>query len=67
MNVYGGIRRFEPERYLGEGHRNAIARGLHRYWQAQPLCADCGKTRVRRWGKGYCYRCKVKRDLKGTL
>ncbi|KKL93407.1 hypothetical protein LCGC14_1875030 [marine sediment metagenome] len=61
-DVDGGLRPYEPERYLSNEHRSAIHRGMRRYWQSQPLCADCGKVRVRRWSKGYCYRCKVKRE-----
>ena len=50
------------EVYLSDRHKLAIRRGLHRYWQSQPWCAGCGKVKVRRWSKGYCYRCKVKRE-----
>ena len=62
MSVDGGIRPHEPEKYLSNKHRSAIHMGLRRYWQSQPWCADCGKVKVRRWAKGYCYRCKVKRE-----
>ena len=50
------------EQYLSDQHRGAIRRGMRRYWREQPWCSDCGKVKVRRWGKDLCYQCKVKAE-----
>ena len=50
------------ETYLSDPHKAAIRRGVRMYWRSQPWCQVCGRVRVRRWSKGYCYRCKVKRE-----
>lgn len=69
MNVDGGIRQFEPERYLSEKHRQAVRRGLIRYWRLKPYCSRCNRVRVR--GTPYnekpvCSRCRrAKGPMKG--